>query len=415
MLEQLFFRSDALTRQLSAPLVDERRQYLAQCATQGMTRRTLRVKARLLLSITEYLRLAERAYDRPEIEKAANRWSNHNWPSSKSSHARLSRAEFITQALDWLRFLNRLRTIPKQITICDSMLAEFSSFMKNDRGLSPTTVQYRCNSVRPFLEQMLEGERSLKTITVPDVDSLIAQKANKHHYARISIRSYASSLRSFFRYAEMREWCSAGIAGSIMAPRVFQHETLPSGPSWNIVQEILDVTAGEHPTEIRDHALLMLFAIFGVRSREVARLQFSDIDWDRDRIVFTRSKGARRDEFPLPQTVGAAIIRYIKEARPNSSLREIFLTRHAPIGPLSRGAIWFAVSRRLRERAPLLRHFGPHSLRHACATRLINQGLTLKEVGDHLGHRDPEVTRIYAKVDISRLREVATFDLGELL
>jgi site-specific recombinase XerD len=82
------------------------------------------------------------------------------------------------------------------------MLAEFSSLMKNDRGLSPTTVQYRCNSVRSFLEQMLEGERSLKTITVPDVDSLLAQKANKHHYARISIRSYASSLRSFFRYAE---------------------------------------------------------------------------------------------------------------------------------------------------------------------------------------------------------------------
>lgn len=64
-----------------------------------------------------------------------------------------------------------------------------------------------------------------------------------------------------------------GIAGSIMAPRVFQHETLPSGPPWDIVQEILDATAGDHPTEIRDHALLPLFAIYGVRSREVARLQ----------------------------------------------------------------------------------------------------------------------------------------------
>ena len=73
------------------------------------------------------------------------------------------------------------------------------------------------------------------------------------------------------------------------------------------------------------------------------------------------------------------------------------------------------MSRRLQTRAPLLRHFGPHSLRHACATRLINQGLTLKEVGDHLGQRDPDVTRIYAKMDLVRLREVATFDLGELL
>jgi hypothetical protein len=51
MLEQLFFRSDALTRQLSAPLVGERRQYLLQCASQGMARRTLRAKARLLLGV----------------------------------------------------------------------------------------------------------------------------------------------------------------------------------------------------------------------------------------------------------------------------------------------------------------------------------------------------------------------------
>jgi hypothetical protein len=60
MFDQLFFRSDALSRQLSAPLVDERRQYLALCAAQGMSKCTLEVKAGLLLSIAEYLRLAER-------------------------------------------------------------------------------------------------------------------------------------------------------------------------------------------------------------------------------------------------------------------------------------------------------------------------------------------------------------------
>jgi hypothetical protein len=70
MLEQLFFRSDALTRQLSAPLVGERRQYLLQCASQGMARRTLLAKARLLLSITEYLRLAERPYVKSLFQKS---------------------------------------------------------------------------------------------------------------------------------------------------------------------------------------------------------------------------------------------------------------------------------------------------------------------------------------------------------
>jgi integrase/recombinase XerD len=418
MFDQLFVRSDALTRYLSAPLVDERRQYLTHCAVQGMTKSTLEAKARLLLSIAEYLKLADRPSDTitlSEIKKAATRWSNHNWPSRQSSHAKRSRDYFIATAAEWLALLNRLQTAPKPVTICDQMLAEFRRFMEEERSLSPATVQSRCSSVRPFLKQLLDLRRSLKRITVSDVDSLLAQRVNEEHYARVSIRDYASSLRSFLRYAEMRSWCPVGIAASIMAPRVFQQETLPSGPTWDVVQEIADATAGDRPIAIRDHAILMLLAVYGVRSGEVARLQLTDIDWQRETITFARSKMAGTHSFPLSLSVGAAIIRYLKEVRPKSLHPQVFLTRRAPVGPISNGAMWAVVSRQLRKRAPFLKHHGPHSLRHACATRLINQGLTLKEIGDHLGHRDVEATRIYAKVDLARLREVADFDLGELL
>jgi integrase/recombinase XerD len=418
MFDQLFFRSDALTRQLSAPLVEERRQYLALCAAQGMSKGTLEVKARLLLSIAESLRLADRPNDRislPEIKKAASRWSSHNWRSPESSHAKRSREYFIAQAAKWLTFLNSFETPPKVATVYDQILAEFRTFMEEDRGLSPTTVKGCCSSVRPFLIQLLDRRRSLEKITVSDVDSLLAEKVNEEHYARRSVRDYASSLRSFFRYAEMRGWCRVGIAASIMAPRVFQHETLPSGPTWDVVQEILDATTGDQSTAIRDHAILMLLAVYGVRSGEVARLQLTDIEWQRETITFTRSKMAGTHSFPLSPSVGAAIIRYLKEVRPKSLHRQVFLTRRAPVGPISNGAMWAVVSRQLRERAPSLKHHGPHSLRHACATHLINQGLSLKEIGDHLGHRDVEATRIYAKVDLARLRDVAGFDLGELL
>ena len=348
MFDQLFFRSDALTRQLSAPLVDERRQYLTHCAVQGMTKSTLEAKARLLLSIAEYLRLVDRPSDTislSEIKKAATRWSNHNWASPQSSHAKRSREYFMAQAAEWLTFLNRLQTPPKPVTVYDQMLTDFGSFMEEDRGLSPATVKGCRSSVRPFLIQLLDGRRSLQTITVSDVDSLLAQKVNKEHYARVSVRDYASSLRSFFRYAEMRGWCPVGIAASIMAPRVFKQETLPSGPTWDIVQEIVDATAGDRPIAIRDHAILMLLAVYGVRSGEVARLQLTDIDWHRETITFTRSKIARSHSFPLRPSVGAAIIRYLKEARPKSPHRQVFLTRRAPVGPISNGAMWAVVSR----------------------------------------------------------------------
>jgi site-specific recombinase XerD len=62
-----------------------------------------------------------------------------------------------------------------------------------------------------------------------------------------------------------------------------------------------------------------------------------------------------------------------------------------------------------------LPHYGPHALRQACATHLLEQGLSLKEIGDHLGHVDPETTRLYAKVDLVGLRAVGNFDLECLL
>ena len=59
------------------------------------------------------------------------------------------------------------------------------------------------------------------------------------------------------------------------------------------------------------------------------------------------------------------------------------------------------------------KHLGPHALRHACATRLLEKGHLLKEVGDHLGHRSYRSTAIYAKVNLSQLREVGDFYYGD--
>lgn len=58
---------------------------------------------------------------------------------------------------------------------------------------------------------------------------------------------------------------------------------------------------------------------------------------------------------------------------------------------------------------------GPHALRHACAAHLVAEGLSLKQIGDHLGHRSSSATRTYAKVDLAGLRQVAEFSLEGLL
>ena len=201
----------------------------------------------------------------------------------------------------------------------------------------------------------------------------------------------------------------------MIGPRLFREEGLPIGPDWPDVRRLIHNANGNTARDIRDNAILQLFAVYGFRSGEVAALRLEDLSWTQDRICLKRSKQRSCQEYPLLPSVGDAILRYLEQARPRSSRREVFLTLRAPIGPLSAGAMYHLVSTRLRKLAiPSLRR-GPHALRHACAGHLVTHGVPLKEIGDHLGHRSAYATRTYAKVDLPGLREVAQFSLGDLL
>src|SRR3954462_12020325 len=152
-----------------------------------------------------------------------------------------------------------------------------------------------------------------------------------------------------------------------------------------------------------------------MRAGKARGRRLEDLNWEKELIYFTRPKPRRRQSYPLSYTVGEAVLRYLKEVRPRTSRRDVFLTLKAPFQALSSGSLYDLVSDRLRAMGVCLPHYGPHSLRHACATRLLAEGLSMKEVGDHLGHRKADTTRVYAKVDIAALRQVADFVLGGLL
>jgi integrase len=256
--------------------------------------------------------------------------------------------------------------------------------------------------------------RSLHKITPPQIDAAFQKLLDRGNYSRRTVPGFASSLRAFFRFAETRGWCRKGLAAAIRGPRVFSQTSLPLGPSWEDVRRLLAMTEGNHPRNILARPILMLFAIYGLRRGEVSRLRLEDIDWEHEVFRVVSSKTGQVRTYPLTRSVGNAILRYLQEARPKSSHREVFLSLRFPFGPL-RESLWSMVGRRLRSLQVSLPHYGPHSLRHACASQLLASGLSLKEIGDQLGHADPDSTRIYAKVDLVGLREVADFDLGGVL
>jgi integrase/recombinase XerD len=159
----------------------------------------------------------------------------------------------------------------------------------------------------------------------------------------------------------------------------------------------------------------MLLAVYGLRRGEVVALRLEDFDWEGEMLIVRHGKRQRPRSYPLCRSVGDAVLRYLREARPRSTCRELFLRLRAPLRPLSPVGLGCVVRSRLLASSVKSAHYGPHSLRHACASHLLAQGLSLKEIGDHLGHQSPETTRIYAKVDLVGLRAVANLDLEGLL
>src|SRR5436190_12862928 len=98
-----------------------------------------------------------------------------------------------------------------------------------------------------------------------------------------------SCCERFFRFAELRGWCKPGLATAIMPPRVYKNESLPAGPTWEDVGRLLARTESERPADIRDRAILMLFAVYGLRVAEVRRFRLEDLDWHKETICITQS------------------------------------------------------------------------------------------------------------------------------
>jgi site-specific recombinase XerD len=415
MLETLLEHPFFLKRHREAPLLKERETFLHYLQQQGTSRAALQDLSNQLLHVVRLLKLDEmRDVALEEIQRTAQRWARQQ-RSNPKAHSYGNTASFLIYAAKkWLRFHGCLKKpCTPQMQFADQ-LGNFARCMTEEQGLSPQSVRSHCWKASKFLVWFGERHRSLVRVSVEDVDEFLAMKGAAG-WSRKSVSVAAQALRAFFRYAETRGWCAAGFAKGIQAPKIYQYEDLPEGPTEREVRQLVQSVKGSGQAALRTRAILMLFAVYGLRSGEVSRLLLSDFDWRQEVFVVNHSKRGGPQRYPLQREVGDAILHYLREARPRCACRHLFVTLHPPYRPVGTSALWWITSSRIKAAGLRFRHTGPHSLRHACATRLLQEGASFKEIGDVLGHRGLESVGIYAKVDLNALRVVANVDLGGLL
>lgn len=154
---------------------------------------------------------------------------------------------------------------------------------------------------------------------------------------------------------------------------------------------------------LRDFAILTVMSRLGLRANEIAQMRLDDIDWRAGELL-VHSKGGATDRLPLPDDVGQALVAYLRRGRPATATRVMFLRARPPLGPLSRNGVVF-VPRSASARAGIA-VIGAHRLRHTAATRMLQAGASLREVGQVLRHDRDQTTSLYLHLDREGLTSV---------
>ena len=397
-------------RLIAAPFYKERMSFLMDCKSKGFKRQTLQLYAQYQLHLIEYLDLKTfRIVTNEEISNAAKKWQNlEDKGSHKKKGTKSNYSFFIYFANMWLKELHMLPESGSP-SISDIRINEYLNHLAY-RRYSHAYIKGR-RYILTYFYKIIEKENQEHPLTLEDIDKYI-EYYTINQVQRNTLKEYLCCIRVYLRYAVEKGWCIADLDKALITPKVYSEENLPSFLPWDKVQKLLQTVKEQTgKSASRDYAIFMLLAMYGLRCSEVANLKLSDIDWRKEQIYIKRAKNCRPQILPLLHNVGEAIIDYLKNGRPNEvDSDSLFFCAPAPIRPISCNAIASVVYRYLKYSGINIKHKGPHSLRHSHATFLINEGQTLKDVGDLLGHKSMEATRVYAKVDLNSLRDVSNIN-----
>ncbi len=284
---------------------------------------------------------------------------------------------------------------------------QYVSYLKDTRELSETTITSYVHWAEKFL-RFLGSQNNASpapSFGIADVDRFIEQEAVRLNHA--PHRSLSVALRSFLRFLYQSGKLTANLSSLVTTPRDYRLKSLPRVLTWGEVRKILDNVDRSTDMGIRDYAILVLLATCGLRGGEVVHLQLNNIDWRKETIHITSRKTRQDIWLPLTPQVGKAILSYLRQGRPVSEYREVFLLTKVPWTPLTGRKISRMVSRRIQSAGFSLPRSGCHLLRHSFATHLIRNGVCLKQIGDLLGHSNPKSTHLYTKTAVENLREAA--------
>ena len=284
-------------------------------------------------------------------------------------------------------------------------LAQFEVYMRDSGGLAFNTWQQRSRIVAQFLAGLFQtGPILIAAIEPTAIREFVL--GNGSGRSAGTIRVVGGAIGGYLRFRAMTDDRVTALLAVIPRTAHWRLASLPEVLSDAEIAELLRSFDGPFRSHRRAFAMVRCLTDLGLRCSEVANLRLEDINWNDGTLRLTGTKTRRVDILPLPAATGAAIAAYLRDERPQTSNRAIFVRHVAPYDtPIEHGAAQRAV-RAAYKRCGWKRS-RVHILRHSVASRLLRAGTPMKEIADVLRHRSLDTSAIYTKVDLSRLASVA--------
>ena len=287
----------------------------------------------------------------------------------------------------------------------EEVLAAFDEHLRRVRGVCPGTRRNYARCVGEFLMAVFDDRGvEFAEVGAPEVAAFVGGLSGR--YQPRTVEHAATALRVFFGFLRAQGWCEDRLTDAVpMVPH------RPSGLVRHLAPRVLEQLIASlestSPRDLRDRAIILTIARLGLRPGEVAQLKLEDIDWRNAAIRVRARKTGHGALLPLTGEVGTALADYLQHGRPEVDAREVFVLHWLRLGaPISTSIVGRAVQRALDNAGIDAPTRGGNLLRHSLATELLAGGASLPEIADVLGHSCLATTRIYAAVDIGRLREV---------
>jgi len=284
-------------------------------------------------------------------------------------------------------------------------LSAYEKHLLNVRGLRQNSVRVYVRMAAKLTNRIESGGKvDWRTLNADWLAEFVLSETKERRGK--GVEAVTCGVRSFLRYLVSESAVRAGLELAIPKLRTYSHTGIPQHLNKKEMKQLLKSANDGTAVGLRNFAVLLLLSKFGLRGAEVAGLELGDIDWVNGFILIRTSKTHQERKLPLAQDVAKALLNYLKQGRPSTTSRGIFLRHLSPYLPLHPSSISKIVGRRILKSGIRSQTCGAHIFRHSVATQLVNNGASFKDIADLLGHRTIESTAIYAKVDLASLSEI---------